>query len=232
METEQTKDPLTVIQAADQMSDPIPTPRTDAKAKLLHAWSGLAEGQGEVGCWLVSLNDARELERALIEMTKERDELKACAPSKELEEIYDAVARSNRDLTDERDSLLLQRDGAIKAREEALNHVWSVAKERDAAIARAEKLAKSNHETELELCRVSEVARLRLEQNDALRVRLSELEKDQERLDWLDGKRAGSEFNDRLGAFTVQRYQQVCGCIGEGRTLREAIDAAMKGEAR
>ncbi len=55
---------------------------------------------------------------------------------------------------------------------------------------------------------------------------LAELRADKARLDWMERHRAGAEYNDRIASFTVQRYQQVCGCIGDGQKLREAIDAA------
>jgi len=57
---------------------------------------------------------------------------------------------------------------------------------------------------------------------------LAELLADKARLDWLEATKSGSEFNDRIGEFTVQKYQQVCGCIGRSRNLRGAIDEALE----
>jgi hypothetical protein len=59
--TELTKDPLTVIQAADQMSDPIPTPRVDAAAYDSQPGNPMVPN----GCAVVPADFARELEREL-----------------------------------------------------------------------------------------------------------------------------------------------------------------------
>jgi hypothetical protein len=64
--TEQTKDPLT-----DQMSDPIPKPRTDAVAYDSQPGNPMVPN----GCAVVPANFARELERELIELRDRLSEL-------------------------------------------------------------------------------------------------------------------------------------------------------------
>lgn len=75
----------------------------------------------------------------------------------------------------------------------------------------------------------SSVDVVRLEDHlEAINAAKQESAKDKARLDWLESTKSGCEFNDRLGHFTVQKSQQVCGCIGNSRDLRAAIDTAME----
>lgn len=56
---------------------------------------------------------------------------------------------------------------------------------------------------------------------------IAALQKDKERLDWLSETNNKVSFNNRIGKYIVQNNMQVVGNIGTGRTIREAIDAAM-----
>lgn len=79
----------------------------------------------------------------------------------------------------------------------------------------------------------AEVERLRNQINNLLKpmrdqaiARAEATEADTARLDWLDKTFSGVERFVRNDEWVVQRYQQVCGCIGYGKTVRAAIDAA------
>lgn len=65
-----------------------------------------------------------------------------------------------------------------------------------------------------------------------IQSRVAELERDVVRLDWVQGGKNSVWFNNRTGQWTVQTSGQVVGNIGNGGTIRAAIDAAMQKEAK
>jgi chromosome segregation ATPase len=141
------------------MSDPIPTPLVDAAAYDSQPGNPMVPN----GCAVIPADFAREFERALIEMTKERDSYKTIA--EKYEDRYFSTLK-------ERDDVKAESDHAVRALAAVIEAKTA---ERDAAFARAEKAESDDNDTRLNLNDA-------LNECDTLRVRISELEKDRERL--------------------------------------------------
>jgi len=71
-------------------------------------------------------------------------------------------------------------------------------------------------------------AKYHLEQTASLRQEIEGLRKDKERLDTQEWHKLSVGYNSRGQKWTVQNQNQVVGHIGSGRTLRDALDAAMQ----